>query len=64
MRLGYFLPLSEGGVLAELAEHDLTEGSDAATVVLEIFLLVTGYGCYGTTLSGNVKMRNEIYDGG
>ena len=40
MRIGYFLPLSEGGVLAQLAEHDLTEGSDAAAVVLKIFLLV------------------------
>ena len=35
------LPLSEGGVLAQLAEHDLTEGSDAAAVVLKIFPLVT-----------------------
>ena len=35
------LPLSEGGVLAQLAEHDLTEASNAATVALEIFLLVT-----------------------
>ena len=28
------LPLSEGGVLAQLAEHDLTEGSNSAAVAL------------------------------
>ena len=41
------LPLSEGGVLAQLAEHDLTEASNAATVALEIFLLVTYHSIVG-----------------
>ena len=32
-------PLSEGGVLTELAEHDLTEGSNAAAVTLIITIV-------------------------